>query len=64
MGVAATLHSEAAGWLAEARHEVDVLDYLAGVPGVVACRELIITEDDAVHIVLEYDPRVTQMFMS
>ncbi len=50
------LHSGPAGCQADAVHEAGVLHSLAGVPGVVRCRELIMTSDDAIHMVLEYAP--------
>jgi hypothetical protein len=53
MGMAA---SHPAGWVgleAEARAEVDAMLYLAGVRGVVRCRDLIVVKDEAIQIIME-----------
>jgi hypothetical protein len=56
MATAAMKSSGRAGWEAAVQREVDGLKCVAGVPGVVAVRELLTEPNGAVHLIMEYGP--------
>jgi hypothetical protein len=53
---AAKHHGGWEGWRADAVREKDALRHMAGAPGVVGFRELVIAPGGAIHLVMEWVP--------